>query len=93
MGLSILKNKSKIYSNHKKKELKSKIFKILVYNYSLRLSVRTFSLVMLTVYSPKLGKNICFLSGNNVSIYRPWNLSRNFFRKLIEKKEVFGIKK
>lgn len=93
MGLNVFKNKRKSYINYKKKELKFKIFKILVHNYKLRLNIRTFSLILSTIFQRKLGKNICFLSGKDASVYRPWNLSRNFFRKLIEKKQIFGIKK
>jgi hypothetical protein len=71
MGLSILKKNISSYSKFKKKELKFKILKILIYNFKLQLKVKTFSLVLLKITKIKIGQNICFLSGKNASVYKP----------------------
>jgi len=65
--------------------------KTLSHNSKLSLKVRAFSTLLFKV--SHIEPNLCFISGQSSSVYKPWNISRHILRKIIEKKFIFGLKK
>lgn len=82
--------------NYKKKEKKYFLLQVLKSNCLLPFELRLKTIQKINKfknYSKSRIINRCLITNNARSVYRPFNLNRNIFRKLATQTELVGVKK